>query len=73
MDKFDVRREFASIGNEIVLCVDDEKCSDLFVKFQSFHVQCAKRSSLDLRPPLANGPIHRSPIAPPPMTIMLPS
>lgn len=40
MEKFDVHREFVSIGNRIVIWVDDEKCSDLFVKFQSFHVQC---------------------------------
>ena len=40
MEKFDVHREFVSIGNEIVIWVDNEKCSDLFVKFQIFHVLC---------------------------------
>jgi hypothetical protein len=29
---------FASLGNEIVVRIDDEKCSDLFVKIQIFHV-----------------------------------
>ena len=28
----------ASLGNEIVIRIDDEKCSDLFVKLQIFHV-----------------------------------
>ena len=29
---------FASLGNEIVVRIDDEKCSDLFVKLQICHV-----------------------------------
>jgi hypothetical protein len=28
----------ASLGNEIVVRMDDEKCSDLFFKIQIFHV-----------------------------------
>jgi hypothetical protein len=29
---------FASLRNEIVVRIDDEKCSDLFVELQIFHV-----------------------------------
>jgi hypothetical protein len=29
---------FASLGDEIVVRIDDEKCSDLFVKLQICHV-----------------------------------
>jgi hypothetical protein len=28
---------FASLGNEIVVWIDDEKCSDLFLKLQICH------------------------------------
>ena len=34
---------FTSLGNEIVIWVDEEKRSDLLVEFQIFHSQCPKR------------------------------
>jgi len=30
--------DFTALGNEVVVRIDDEKCGDLFIIFQIFHV-----------------------------------
>ena len=48
-DRLDAIPDLAALGNEIVVRIDDDHCSDLFVKLQIFQVlnSYAKASSLD--------------------------